>query len=105
VLSDGGDNASRTEREAAVRKAQASNAVIYTIALVEPGERGANPELLAELSRASGGEAFRPHSAHDLNELCERHQTVIRNAQGRIGEPRARYIECPEALIRHDARR
>jgi len=79
VLSDGGDNASRTERDAAVRKAQASNAVIYTIALVEPGERGANPELLADLSRASGGEAFRPHSAHDLADVLRKIALDIRH--------------------------
>ena len=60
VLSDGGDNASRATQEEAVRKAQASNAVIYTIALVDPGARDANPALLKELAQASGGESFRP---------------------------------------------
>ena len=34
VLSDGGDNASQATQEASVRKALASNAVIYTIVLV-----------------------------------------------------------------------
>lgn len=61
VLSDGGDNASRATQEASVRKALASNAVIYTIALVIPGVRDANPALLKELSQASGGESFRPN--------------------------------------------
>jgi Ca-activated chloride channel homolog len=60
VLSDGGDNASRATQEASVRKALASNAVIYTIALVLPGVRDANPTLLKELAQASGGESFRP---------------------------------------------
>ena len=60
VLSDGGDNASRVTQEEAVRKAQASNAVIYTIALVIPGVRDANPTLLKELAQASGGQSFRP---------------------------------------------
>ncbi len=66
VLSDGGDNASRTSRERAVRKAQTSNAVIYTIALIEPGMRGTNPELLEQLSESTGGRAFRPSRAKDL---------------------------------------
>ena len=60
VLSDGGDNASRATRTAAVRKAQASNAVIYTIALIDPLSRDANPALLEELAQASGGVSFRP---------------------------------------------
>ena len=34
--------------------------MIYTIALIEPGSRDANPRLLKELSQASGGESFRP---------------------------------------------
>jgi len=69
VLSDGGDNASRTSRERAVRKAQTSNAVIYTIALIEPGMRGTNPKLLAELSESTGGRAFRPSRAKELPEI------------------------------------
>jgi Ca-activated chloride channel family protein len=60
VLSDGGDNASHATKEASVRKALASNAVIYTIALVLPGAHDANPALLKELAQASGGESFRP---------------------------------------------
>ena len=63
LLSDGGDNASRTTKDDAVHKAQASNAVIYTIGLIEPGSRDANPELLKELSQESGGEAFRPRDS------------------------------------------
>jgi hypothetical protein len=60
VLSDGGDNASHATKEGSVRKALASNAVIYTIALVLPGVHDANPALLKELAQASGGESFRP---------------------------------------------
>ena len=43
----------------ALRKAQASNAVIYTIALIDPLSRDANPALLQELAQASGGASFR----------------------------------------------
>jgi VWFA-related protein len=66
VLSDGGDNASRTSRERAVRMVQESNAVVYTIALIEPGMRGTNPKLLEELSQSTGGRSFRPSRATDL---------------------------------------
>ena len=66
LLSDGGDNASRTTMDEAVQKAQASNAVIYTIALIEPDSRDANPQLLKELALASGGEAFRPKNSEGI---------------------------------------
>jgi VWFA-related protein len=69
LLSDGGDNASRMTKDDAVHKAQSSNAVIYTIALVEPGSRDANPQLLKELSLASGGESYRPDDADDITEV------------------------------------
>jgi Ca-activated chloride channel homolog len=68
VLSDGGDNASRVTQEEAARKAQASNAVIYTVALVDPGTRDANPALLKELAQASGGDSFRPEGPLEISE-------------------------------------
>ena len=79
VLSDGGDNASRISRERAVRKAQESNAVVYTIALIEPGMRGTNPKLLEELSQSTGGRAFRPSRAGDLPEILRNIALEIRH--------------------------
>lgn len=75
LLSDGGDNASRTSRDEAVRKAQSSNAVIYTVALIESGSTDANPELLKELALASGGESYRPKNSQ-----------AIANVLGKIGQ-------------------
>jgi len=71
LVSDGGDNASRlATREGVIRKAQASNAVIYTVALVDQaGGRGGNPSLLQELAEASGGEAYRPKEPRKLAEV------------------------------------
>jgi VWFA-related protein len=69
VLSDGGDNASRVTRDEAVRKAQASNAVIYTIAAVDTGSRDANPKLLRELAQASGGQWFRPERPREIADV------------------------------------
>jgi VWFA-related protein len=71
LLSDGADNASRTTKDDAVHRAQASNAVIYTIALIEPGSRDANPQLLKELAVASGGESYRPRNSEDIAEALE----------------------------------
>lgn len=66
VLSDGGDNASETTFDHVITKTQASNAVIYTVALVDPDQRGANPKVLKQIAEASGGEAFRPANARQV---------------------------------------
>jgi VWFA-related protein len=79
VLSDGGDNASRATRAAAVRKAQASNAVIYTVALIDPLSRDANPALLTELAQASGGESFRPDDSRGIAEALRQVARHIRH--------------------------
>jgi Ca-activated chloride channel homolog len=68
VVSDGRDNASRASREEVFRKAQASNAMIYTLALrdtVRPHE--GNPALLRELAQMTGGAAFRPQDPRDVD--------------------------------------
>jgi VWFA-related protein len=79
LLSDGGDNASRSTRDEAVQKAQASNAVLYTIGLIEDGSRDANPALLKELSQASGGESFRPKTPAAIADALHRIATDIRH--------------------------
>ena len=79
LLSDGADNASRTTREAAVRKAQASNATIYTIALVDPAARDANPRLLRQLAEESGGQAFHPDDPGEIAEAFDRIARDIRH--------------------------
>jgi Ca-activated chloride channel family protein len=79
VVSDGGDNASSATREQVLRNAQASNAVIYTIALVDPMDQEADPGFLNELSQTTGGVAFRPRNAAEIETILERIATDIRN--------------------------
>jgi Ca-activated chloride channel homolog len=79
VLSDGGDNASRATRVAAVQAAQSSNAVVYTIALIEGGSRDGNPRLLKELAEESGGESFRPKDSRGISEAFDRIARDIRH--------------------------
>ncbi len=79
VLSDGGDNASRTTRPDVLGAAQGSNAVIYTIALVDPLDREADPQFLADLSRMTGGLTFRPRDAHEVAQIFQRIAVDIRN--------------------------
>ena len=79
VLSDGGDNASDTTRAHVLANAQASNAVIYTIALVDPLDADADPGFLRQLSESTGGVAFRPRSANEIQEILQQVARDIRN--------------------------
>lgn len=60
IVSDGGDNASRTTLDDLVARMQASNVLVYTVAIVDPVGREANPRILRRLAQESGGEAFEP---------------------------------------------
>jgi VWFA-related protein len=79
VLSDGGDNASHATQSAAVRKAQGSSAVIYTVALMDDLSRDANPRLLKELADSSGGLAFRPRDSREFAAALRDVATAIRH--------------------------
>lgn len=79
VLSDGGDNSSHATQSEAVRKAQSSSAVIYTVALADGLRRDANPRLLKELADSSGGLAFRPRDAREFAEALRDVARAIRH--------------------------
>jgi Ca-activated chloride channel family protein len=80
VLSDGGDNASEKTLDEVVRKTQESDVVIHGVALVDPLDRGARPEVLRQLARATGGETFQPKSVTDVEEALQRVAKDIRSA-------------------------
>jgi Ca-activated chloride channel family protein len=66
VLSDGGDNASRTTLKDVLWKTQGSNVVVYGVVIADPLEPDAKPEVLRELACASGGEALAPRTVDDV---------------------------------------
>ena len=79
IVSDGGDNASAISRAQVLASAQASNAVIYTIALVDPLDPDADPGFLNQLSALTGGVAFRHKSIQDIEAIFQRVARDIRN--------------------------
>ncbi|MSO56311.1 MAG: VWA domain-containing protein [Acidobacteria bacterium] len=79
VVSDGGDNASSVTRLQVLANAQGSNAVIYTIALVDPMDTDADPGFLSQLSEMTGGVAFRPKNIGEVAEVFQRVARDIRN--------------------------
>lgn len=80
VLSDGGDNASTATFEQVIQKTQSSNTVIYGVALVDPVDGGAKPEVLRRLARSSGGEALSPKDIHDVQAALGRVAEDIRRS-------------------------
>jgi Ca-activated chloride channel family protein len=80
VLSDGGDNASQSTFSDALMLTQASNVVVYTVALVDPLNDEANPKRLRQLADASGGAAFTPHDVRDVDKAFQQIARDIRSS-------------------------
>ncbi len=78
VISDGGDNASRTSFDEVLQRVLASNAVLYTVALIDPLDHDANPGTLQRLAEASGGEAFVPKYADTIGTVLGRIAADVR---------------------------
>ena len=71
ILSDGGDNASRLTFDQALERVQASNVVIYSIAIVDPLALDRNPKALRRLAEGTGGLMFQPESAADVSRVFQ----------------------------------
>jgi Ca-activated chloride channel family protein len=80
VVSDGGDNASHTTFDEVVTRTQASNAVIYTVALIDPFETDADPGLLKRIAQATGGEAFAPREVEGIAKALQQIARNIRHS-------------------------
>jgi VWFA-related protein len=83
LISDGGDNASRLSLQAILKRAQASNAEIYTIGVFDKNFEGDDSGALKRLAKATGGKAYFPESPTQITEICQqiaqdlRHQYTI----------------------------
>ncbi len=72
VISDGGDNASRSSLDQVLGMARLSSAAIYTIGLSDESDPDWNPKVLRHLARETGGEAFFPIEVSDTVGICRR---------------------------------
>jgi VWFA-related protein len=61
VVSDGGDNVSRTPLRELMRLIEASRATVYTVGLFDPESNDLNPRVLRRFASASGGQYFQPN--------------------------------------------
>jgi VWFA-related protein len=79
LISDGGDNASTHKRAETIDLVERSAATIFTIGLFEEGASDADPGILKELAKISGGEALFPKDADEgLATVCHHIAKEIR---------------------------
>ena len=79
ILSDGGDNASAMTFDEVLAKVQASNVVIYTIALLDPLNNDQNPKALRRLAEATGGLSFEPNRVSAVGSVLDTIAADIRS--------------------------
>lgn len=88
LVADGGDNASQMTFEGVLRRAQASNAAIYAVGVVDPADPRPNRGRLRELARATGGDAFFPREVDEVTDVLQHIAKEIRHTYT-IGFPPA----------------
>ena len=79
VLSDGGDNASRSWADDALARAQASNTLIYSVAIIDPADPDANRKRLKQLAETTGGEEFEPNDIAEVGRVFQQIAREIRH--------------------------
>jgi VWFA-related protein len=75
VVTDGGDNASRMKFHNLLKMAEGSNAIIYTIGILDQSYSDENPKVLRQLAKVTGGRAYFPESVSEVlnvsEQICE----------------------------------
>jgi VWFA-related protein len=82
LVTDGEDNASQLTFEKLLRKAQESEAAIFTVGLLNEEERRAarrTRRALTALAEATGGAAFFPRELSEVDDIAKRVAADIRN--------------------------
>jgi VWFA-related protein len=79
VVSDGGDNVSKTSLPELLKLIQASRATVYTVGLFDPQDTDLNPGVLHKLANTTGGEFFQPAQLTDVLTVFHKISHDIRN--------------------------
>jgi VWFA-related protein len=80
LVGDGGDNASTATFDQVLKEAQASNAAIYTVGVIDPLEREAEPGLLRRLAQATGGASYFPRYVNEVEDVLREIARDIRHS-------------------------
>lgn len=79
VVSDGGDNVSKTSLSSLMQLIDASRATVYTIGLYDPDDNDRNPSVLKNFAKVTGGEFFEPPTLDDVIPVFHKISSDIRN--------------------------
>jgi VWFA-related protein len=79
VISDGGDNASRLRFPALLKRAEASNAQIYTLGVFDDKFVGEDSGVLKRLAKVTGGQAYFPDSPSQITGICQQIARTLRH--------------------------
>jgi Ca-activated chloride channel family protein len=81
LISDGGDNASRSTLDHVLERARRSNVTIFTVGLFDIDDPDRNPGVLKSLAQSTGGERFlpSPESPAALVRACEQIARELRS--------------------------
>ncbi len=80
VVSDGGDNVSKTTFPELIKMIEASRATIYTVGIYDTGDPDANPNVMRRIAAVSGGEFFEPEKVEDVLPVFKKISQDIRNS-------------------------
>lgn len=100
VVSDGGDNASKTTFEELLRRIQSSLVTVYAVANLDPSDSDLNPGVLRKIARVSGGEFFLIHDIDQVDPVLHRIAVDVRNRYtiGYVPDPN---LNRAAASLRH----
>jgi Ca-activated chloride channel homolog len=79
IVSDGGDNKSRTQLDDIVKRADRAGVLMYTIGLFDEHSADKNPGVLKKLASQTGGLSYMPQDLTRLNSICSQIARDIRN--------------------------
>lgn len=79
IVSDGGDNVSKTSRLDLLDQIESSRATIYAVGLADPDNKDLNPAVLRKFAAVSGGEYFQPKTLNDVLPVFEQISKDIRS--------------------------
>lgn len=78
LISDGGDNFSHHKLKEVLDDSMRSNAIVYTIGLLDEHDGEENPAFLRRISKVTGGESYIPDATTSVVEICRRIARDIR---------------------------
>ena len=79
VISDGGDNFSRRKDRDVIKQADLTGALFYAIGIYDAMDGDANPKLLREIAKKTGGESFFPGKVTEIREITSTIAHDLRN--------------------------